>query len=1084
MYKKVIRCFMLFCLALASSLAAAQTQPISKPITATAQCVTIQASNNSVVGIVLTGTWSGTLSPTVKIYGATAGIAKKVTPLDGTAQATITANGAYTAAIGGFTEFDLCSTGTWTSGTATVQLYATPANNVGALGGGGVSAITAVNTGAGLSGGGSSGSLTLVNTAPVVNQVKGQLTVGGATPNVTATSPGEVWASTWCGDFSGATCPGFVTEAEAMRAIVTSYGCTTALGGSCNLFDDLSGIQYWDESPLPTNFTGKFTITTNGPAHQIFLDGTSTVPLPTDTTFEAMGGTSSDQIAENSAIILCNVLTDNCPGGGFQTQSTLANTNFVGTPIGLSVTGSVMTVTLTAGAPFSVSANAINQLAVGRWMCITQASTNADNGCFMVGTVISSTAPQSFTLNIDSANQVTCASPCGTAGATLETYAISFGAGGGNGIFHTRAGNFILDGHGVVGAGAIVNGQGEEGVGTDSSIQMYNFPMGCFRLENSGIFGGNGSTGTTNSGPYGAMACNFNPWIVTKVAGAPCSNNGVGACSGGLVPAGSPIAIGAGTNSFGVLSPSPVVNPNWWGLMIAGTVGQGQGQGQFERFTISDQDKTATNAEVFPHLGASQPIGAICAGSFCNFGHIHTEFVRNGFMLCPDSAISATVQETYGGIQTSANLASGFASFASGGIGVDIGQSGGGANCGDVNLLGVNIGGGSGTILKDNITGHTITGSATEQSETYLMGHGTNPGWYSSAPGVGIGSHSFNVLGGTSGAFPITANATSTTVNIGSANATVTTAGALTVVSCAGCNSTLGAANPQTATYPVVASDFSLNKNITVASGTFTITLVASGSQPPAGQAIRIINYGSGVITIAVSGQNVNGAATSLSLPAANTGQQPVSAYIESDGTNYFAEISGANAATLGGKTFAVPNPIGNTTPNSIKGTTVTSGTAGTTAGFIDLGAGYLTAAMGAQSSATCTNITNMTWAIAANKNYIGHCQIPMTFAASATVAFCLGGPGTPTAYNLNAIGSIGLTAAYDDINVIGAAAYGTKTTASGAVGVSTTEVLVDFAVRNGATASGTALTLQTAGNGTNTFTVGSDATCTLTQVN
>ena len=87
-------------------------------------------------------------------------------------------------------------------------------------------------------------------------------------------------------------------------------------------------------------------------------------------------------------------------------------------------------------------------------------------------------------------------------------------------------------------------------------------------------------------------------------------------------------------------------------------------------------------------------------------------------------------------------------------------------------------------------------------------------------------------------------------------------------------------------------ADFSAYRTITVASGTFTITLVASGTQPTAGQHIRVINYGTGLVTIARSGQNINGATTSLTLSAAS-GQAPASAFIVSDGTNYLADVNG-----------------------------------------------------------------------------------------------------------------------------------------------------------------------------------------------
>lgn len=106
-----------------------------------------------------------------------------------------------------------------------------------------------------------------------------------------------------------------------------------------------------------------------------------------------------------------------------------------------------------------------------------------------------------------------------------------------------------------------------------------------------------------------------------------------------------------------------------------------------------------------------------------------------------------------------------------------------------------------------------------------------------------------------------------------------------------------GATNAQTATYQVLAADFNNLSPIIVASGTFTITLVASGTQPATGKYIDVINYGSGVVTIARSGQNINGGTTSLTLPAAS-GTAPTSARVLSDGTNYFAWMMQVPATT------------------------------------------------------------------------------------------------------------------------------------------------------------------------------------------
>lgn len=126
--------------------------------------------------------------------------------------------------------------------------------------------------------------------------------------------------------------------------------------------------------------------------------------------------------------------------------------------------------------------------------------------------------------------------------------------------------------------------------------------------------------------------------------------------------------------------------------------------------------------------------------------------------------------------------------------------------------------------------------------------------------------------------------------------------------------------NPQTSTYQVLAADFTACKNITVASGTFTITLVASGSQPSNGQCVIVTNYGSGVVVIARSGQNINGAAANLTLTAGSA-SAPTGALVTSNGTDYFAQTfgmasgSGTSVTTKGDvqgfSTVAARIPVG-----------------------------------------------------------------------------------------------------------------------------------------------------------------------------
>lgn len=121
------------------------------------------------------------------------------------------------------------------------------------------------------------------------------------------------------------------------------------------------------------------------------------------------------------------------------------------------------------------------------------------------------------------------------------------------------------------------------------------------------------------------------------------------------------------------------------------------------------------------------------------------------------------------------------------------------------------------------------------------------------------------------------------------------------------CSAT-GATNAQTATYQVLAADFTNLKPILVASGTFNITLVASGSQPTTGEYVTILNYGSGVVTVVRSGQNINGGTASIVL-GAGSAANPTSAQVFSDGTNYFASIDEGTIGTV--TSIATSSPLG-----------------------------------------------------------------------------------------------------------------------------------------------------------------------------
>jgi len=246
---------------------------------------------------------------------------------------------------------------------------------------------------------------------------------------------------------------------------------------------------------------------------------------------------------------------------------------------------------------------------------------------------------------------------------------------------------------------------------------------------------------------------------------------------------------------------------------------------------------------------------------------------------------------------------------------------------------------------------------------------------------------------------PTISATTTQSFEVGSDGSTVYGTGCITT-------SVTGAINAQTSTYQVTVGDFLLSKTITVASGTFTITLVASTSQPANGQSIRIINYGSGVVTVARSGQNINGGTASLTLPSASA-TAPADMFIQSNGTDYFAYLA------------EVPSITTCTAPQVV---TATGGTAAAVCAYVPLtqnsqSAAYTTVLgdAGKQIYHPGADTTARTWTIDSNANVayvIGTCItfINDTSAGTITIAITsdtmiLAGAGTTGSRTLAANG-------------------------------------------------------------------------------
>jgi len=200
--------------------------------------------------------------------------------------------------------------------------------------------------------------------------------------------------------------------------------------------------------------------------------------------------------------------------------------------------------------------------------------------------------------------------------------------------------------------------------------------------------------------------------------------------------------------------------------------------------------------------------------------------------------------------------------------------------------------------------------------------------------------------------------------------------------------------NAQTTTYQAVAADFTGCKTITVASGTFTVTLVASGTQPASGQCINVVNYGSGVVTIARSGQNINGAAANLTLNAGSA-SAPTSVTITSDGTNYFASVDEGTVGTV--TSVATTSPI---TGGTITGSgtlacaTCVTSAAALTSNAVVLGGGGQAAAT--NTAFTTNGTTTLTVGVAAGGNGILALAGNTSGTATLTAPAVAGTAGNP----------------------------------------------------------------------------------------
>lgn len=546
------------------------------------------------------------------------------------------------------------------------------------------------------------------------------------------------------GTLSTIACLNYADVSLAIQAAENTCQGAGTSNSTCHIVYDMCGIE--TISVQPWVMTGRFDFWVNCPstlASVWSLDGIGTLTTPqSGLTINGMGGNGFLQQPTNVYIQAANCLIDNCVHSGFVTKSSAISST--------SVTGTIMTINFTT--PLPINGNGPAMVAEGRGIYIAGSPQPTNNGLWIVKDPCSAggcvTTTSQVTVWVVNGTTLSCTATCTGASGTLDAPIFEIGGSTGGGVFDTYADHLLFNCHFVIACTGPVNGVGQENTGWGTT-HVSNTDTWYYRLEQSATYQGSNTNGDVNSGPYGPMTGNINPEICNHTGGCACdtTKNGNGKCPSSPQPVGTLMTCGAGTNgSAAIIFPDPCDNPNFVGIVATG-VGGAQGPRTILGTTISIQDKTATataivglrggNSGAAGSVTATSSTGILVCGSRYTSLDSHIEFIEDAVEIGCNPARNATWYEEYGGFITSAvSFTGGLWGFQNTGVGVDIGFAGNGALIQDICFNNIAIGANSGTLIQDNIYGLTLTGSATEQGETYCHGHsGTYSG---SSPLIGI----------------------------------------------------------------------------------------------------------------------------------------------------------------------------------------------------------------------------------------------------------------------------------------------------------------------------------------------------------
>lgn len=232
-------------------------------LTAQNQCATVDVNsqNASTVGISVTGTWSATLQPEVQIAKQTAANTVVYPAGSTTSQGTITANGVYVAAVGGYDLFEICVSA-YTSGTAVVYVNVSTGISTQFFsgGGGGSGTVTSVSV---TTANGVSGTVATATTTPAITVTLGAITPSSiaATGIVDGRAPVTITTASTA-TLGGTFQSGYTLNQEATAGTAVTYTLPVAAAGKqyCikNSYNGSAGTT--GILTLITSATGQFMI--------------------------------------------------------------------------------------------------------------------------------------------------------------------------------------------------------------------------------------------------------------------------------------------------------------------------------------------------------------------------------------------------------------------------------------------------------------------------------------------------------------------------------------------------------------------------------------------------------------------------------------------------------------------------------------------------------------------------------------------------------------------------------------------------------------------------------------------------------